>query len=388
MSRNTDEEPTVSEPTVEHVETLVIGGGQAGLSVGYHLARRGLPFLIVDANQRVGDSWRHRWDSLQLFTPARFDGLDGMRFPAPPHYFPSKDEMADYLETYAEKFGLRVRSGVAVDRLFREEGRFVATTREHRFQANHVVVAMSTWQKPRLPAMATDLAPEIRQIHSAEYRNPGQLADGDVLVVGAGNSGAEIALEVNEGRRVLLAGPDLGHVPFRVESLQGRLLLPIVFRIVFHRLLTTGTPLGRKARPKALSKGEPLIRVKPKDLSRAGVERVPRVVGTREGLPRLEDGQTAEVRNVIWCTGFDPGFSWIDLPAMDEGRPVHVRGVVDAVPGLYFVGLKFLYSQSSGQVHGVGRDAAWIAHAIADNRVASERVSRGGAAAMNLGRDG
>jgi len=99
----------MGEPTVEHVETLVIGGGQAGLSVGYHLARRGLPFLIVDANERVGDSWRHRWDSLRLFTPARFDGLDGMRFPAPPHYFPSKDEMADNPQTYAEEFELPVR---------------------------------------------------------------------------------------------------------------------------------------------------------------------------------------------------------------------------------------------------------------------------------------
>jgi len=367
----------MNEPTVEHVETLVIGGGQAGLSVGYHLARRGLPFLIVDANERVGDSWRHRWDSLRLFTPARFDGLDGMRFPASPHYFPSKDEMADYLETYAEKFDLPVRSGVIVDKLTRENGRFVASAREHRFQAKYVVVAMLTWQKPRLPAVATDLAPEIRQFHSAEYRNPDQLADGDVLVVGAGNSGAEISLDVIEGRRVLLAGPDIGHVPFRVERFQGRLLLPIVFRIVFHRLLTTGTPMGRKARPKVLSKGEPLIRTKPKDLSRAGVERVPRVVGTRDGLPLLEDGQTAEVRNVIWCTGFDPGFTWIDLSATDEGNPVHERGVVDAVPGLYFVGLRFLYSQSSAQVHGVGRDAAWIADAIAADRLDSEHVSRG-----------
>jgi putative flavoprotein involved in K+ transport len=300
-----------------------------------------------------------------------------MRFPAPPHYFPGKDEMADYLETYAEKFDHPIRSGVVVDRLTRENGRFVASAREHRFQAKHVVVAMSTWQTPRLPAMAADLAPEIRQFHSAEYRNPDQLAEGDVLVVGAGNSGAEIALDVNEGRRVLLAGPDIGHVPFRVESLQGRLLLPIVFRIVFHRLLTTGTRMGRKARPKVLSKGEPLIRTKPKDLRMAGVERVPRVVGTREGLPLLEDGQTAEVRNVIWCTGFDPGFSWIDLPVMDAGKPVHERGVVDAVPGLFFVGLRFLYSQSSAQVHGVGRDAAWIADAIAADRLDSDRVVRG-----------
>lgn len=248
----------------ERIDTIVIGGGQAGLSVGYHLAHRGVPFVILDDNPRVGDSWRNRWDSLRLFTPARYDGLDGMPFPAPPHYFPTKDEMADYLEAYAKRFGLQIRNGARVEALVKSNGRFVVTTADRRFEALNVVVAMAGWQRPRIPAAGAGLAPEIVQLHSGEYRHSGQLREGDVLVVGAGNSGAEIALEVAAEHHTYLSGPDTGHVPFRVERYLGRLLVPIVLRVIFHRVLTTSTPMGRKARPKMLAKGEPLVRTKPK----------------------------------------------------------------------------------------------------------------------------
>jgi putative flavoprotein involved in K+ transport len=350
----------------EHVDTVVIGGGQAGLSVGYHLRRRDVSFVILDAAERVGDAWRNRWDSLRLFTPARYDGLDGMPFPAPPHAFPTKDEMADYLEHYADTFELPVMSNTRVERLSRQDGRFVVEAAGRRFEADNVVVAMSGWQQPRLPAEATGLDPGIRQLHSLDYRNPDQLQDGDVLVVGAGNSGAEIALDASGAHRTFLAGPDTGHVPFRLESAVGRVMAPLVLRVLFHRILTTGTPIGRRARPKMLAHGEPLVRTKPSDLSAAGIERLPRLIGTRDGLPLLEDGRTVDVANVVWCTGFDPGFSWIDLPVLDGPLPVHERGVVEQQPGLYFVGLKFLYSVSSAEVHGVGRDAERIARAVAE----------------------
>ena len=153
----------------ERIDTLVIGGGQAGLSVGYHLARRGVPFRILDANERVGDPWRKRWDSLRLFTPARYSGLDGMPFPAPPTYFPTKDEMADYLEAYARRFRLPVRCGARVRRLTRENGRFVALTEDARFEADDVVVAMSDDQRPRVPGFADELDGGIRALHSADY---------------------------------------------------------------------------------------------------------------------------------------------------------------------------------------------------------------------------
>ncbi len=282
--------------TTEYVETLVIGGGQAGLSVGYHLRRRGLPFLILDAKERIGDVWRERWDSLRLFTPARYDGLDGMPFPASSHYFPTKDEMADYLESYAARFGLPVRTGVRVDGLTRRNGRFRVTAGERSFEADNVVVAMSDYQRPKVPAFAAELAPDVVQLHSCDYRNPGQLRDGPVLLVGAGNSGSEIARELAPRHEVWMSGRDTGHIPFRIEGLAGRLVLVrLVVRFLFHRVLTVRTPIGRKVRPKILHKGGPLIRVKPKDLLRAGVKRVGKTVGVKNGLPVLEDGRALEV---------------------------------------------------------------------------------------------
>jgi putative flavoprotein involved in K+ transport len=350
----------------EHIETIVIGAGQAGLSVGYHLARRGRPFVILDANQRIGDAWRQRWDSLKLFTPARWDSLDGMRFPAPAHSFPTKDAMADYLESYATHFKLPVRNGVRVERLRRDGQKYIATAGDRTFVADHVVVAMSSYQSPRIPDFAAELRRDIVQIHSRDYKNPSQLREGAVLIVGAGNSGAEIAMDLVSRHRVVVAGRDTGEIPFRVNSLAARLfLLRIVFRLVFHRIFTIRTPFGRKVRGTELTKGGPLIRTRSRDLAAAGVERLPKVVGVQNGLPLLEDGRTIDVANIVWCSGFTPGFSWIDLPILDgRGVPVHDGGVVQSEPGLYFVGLLFLYAFSSTMIHGVGRDADRIAGVI------------------------
>lgn len=357
----------------EYVETLVIGGGQSGLAVGYHLAQRGVPYLIVDANERIGDAWRNRWDSFRLFTPNRLNALPGMKQPGFHWRFPSKDEMADYLVRYAETFDLRVRNGVRIDRLTRHGERFVALTGDTRLEADHVVVAMSSWQVPKVPPFADQLDPATHQLTSAEYANPDQLPDGTVLVVGVGNSGAEIALELSRTRHVLLAGEESGVIPFRPESVPARLMMPLVGRVVFHRVLTRSTPLGRKARPKMRASGEPLLRVKPKDLEDNGVERVARVAGVTGGRPVLADGRELDVEAVVWCTGFHPGFSWIDLPVFgdDPTEPDHQSGIVEGLPGLYFVGLKFLHSVSSEQIHGVGRDAERIAEAIEARRAAA-----------------
>ena len=353
--------------TPERTGTVVIGAGQAGLSTGYFLRRHGLPHLIVEAHQRIGDSWRRRWDSLRLFTPARFDGLAGMPYPAPSHSFPTKDQMADYLEAYASRFQLPVRPGVRVDRLGRRDGSYVVRAGDQVFEAEHVVVAMATFQRPRVPPFAAELDPAIVQLHSSDYRNLAQLAPGPVLVVGAGNSGSEIAMEAaRAGRDTWLAGRDVGHVPFRIEGALGRVLVPVIFRVVFHRLLTVDTPIGRKARPRAVAQGAPLIRVKPKDLASRGVRRVGRVAGVRDGRPVLDDGQVLAPANVIWCTGYHPGLSWIDLPVFGPtGEPVQERGVAAGEPGLYFVGLHFLYALSSTMIHGVERDARRVADTIA-----------------------
>jgi putative flavoprotein involved in K+ transport len=350
----------------KHPQAMVIGGGQAGLSVGYHLAQRGISFQILDASQRIGDAWRNRWDSLRLFTPARYAGLPGLRFPGRGDAFPTKDEMANYLESYAARFGLPVQTGVKVDKLSKDGDRFVATAGSRRFESENVVVAMADYQSPKRPGFAGDLDPGIVQLHSQEYHNPSQLQDGGVLIVGVGNSGADIALEVARTHPAWISGRESGHVPFPIDTALGRHVLLRAVRFMGHHVLTLSTPMGRKLRPKMLCRSAPLIRVKPRDLVHAGIERVARVVGVRKGQPLLENGRTLEVRNVIWCTGYTSGFSWIDLPIFGEdGRPGHERGVVTRVPGMYFVGLHFLYAMSSATVLGVGRDAEHVVKAVA-----------------------
>ena len=360
----------------ERFDVIVIGGGQAGLSVGYHLSRRGLRFVILDASARIGDAWRRRWDSLRLFTPAKLDGLDGMPFPAPPDSFPTKDEMGDYLESYANHFRLPVRSGVRVQSLTREDGRYVVQTEQGCLTADHVVIAMANFQRPRVPALGAPLDAGIVQIHSSAYKNPAQLREGPVLVAGAGNSGSELAMELaRRGHRVFMSGRDTGHIPFRIDGFWARLLLTRLFlRGLFHYLLTVRTLVGRKARRKVIDKGGPLIRVKPRELRTAGVERVPRTVGVQDGRPVLEDGRVLDVANVVWCTGYERSFEFVQLPVFEpSGEPLHDKGVAIGQPGLYFVGLHFLYSLSSTMVHGVGRDAARIVDAIS-TASASEAV--------------
>jgi len=358
----------------EHFETVIIGGGQAGLATGYHLTRRGRPCLILDASERVGDSWRKRWPSLRLYTPAGYDGLPGMAFPAARNSFPSGHEMADYLEGYALQFGLPVRTGVHVDGLSRNGERFVATMGNRRIGADNVVVATGVMQRPVVPSFASELDSGIRQLHSSDYREPGQLQPGGVLVVGASHSGADIAFEVAEWHRTVLSGPSTGELPFSVESRRARAVKPLL-KFLATRVLTMDTPMGRKMRSEIRSHGGPLLRVRSADLAAAGVERVlARTVGVERRMPVLDDGRVVEVTNVIWCTGFRPDYTWIDLPLeYDDGYPRQHRGAVPKLPGLYFVGMLFLHSFSSMLVLGAGRDAERIAKSIASRGTPAAR---------------
>ena len=350
----------------EHTDVLIIGAGQSGLALGYHLQRRGRQVLLVDRNRRIGESWRARWDSLKLYSPASRDGLPGMPFPAGATSYPTKDEMADYLEAYASHFALPVRLGTGIGTLTQEAGRFVADTGGSRIEAETVVVASGVFEKPYVPEFAEELSPSITQLHSSAYRNPTQLQEGPVLVVGASHSGADIAYEAASSHDVVLSGRDTGQLPASIESRRGRMLFRGLFLAGTH-VLTVDTPLGRKMRTEIRKGGAPLLRYRRSDLREAGVERVlERTAGVRDGLPMLDSGRVLDVRNVVWCTGFRPDFGWIRLPLEigEDGYPVQYRGA-STTPGLYFVGLPFLHSFASMLIGGAGRDTERVANQIA-----------------------
>ena len=363
--------------SAERFGTVIVGGGQAGLATGHHLAKRGRPFVILDASDRIGNPWRKRWDSLRLYSPAAYDGLPGLPFPARRASFPTTHEMADYLETYAKHFELPVRSGTAVETLAKEGERYVLTAGAQTFEAENVVVATGVMQKPFVPSFAPQLDPRIRQLHSSDYRNLSQLQEGSVLVVGASHSGADIAYEAAAEHETILSGPDTGQIPASVETRRGRVGFRALFFLGSH-VLTADTPLGRKMRPHVRHGGAPLLRYRKKDLLAAGVERVlARTVGMQAGLPVLDDGRVVDVENVIWCTGFRRDFSWIRTPFEidDDGYPVQYRGVAGSAPGLYFVGLLFLHSFTSMLIGGSSRDAGRVAEHIATRRARTEAAA-------------
>jgi putative flavoprotein involved in K+ transport len=344
--------------TSEHFDVVVVGGGQAGLAVGFHLARRNISFVVLDAYPRVGEAWRRRWESLRLFTPARLDGLPGMPFPDRAGALPTKDEMATYLETYAKRHKLPIRLGIRVEALSREGNRYLLTAGDRRFESDQVVVATGGHPNAKRPDFAAELDQSILQLHSSDYRDPSQLRDGDVLVVGAGNSGAEIALDAAKQHRVWLAGRPTGSVSPVLYSRPSWWLAT--------RLITVKTPIGRRMNMQLRSKGTPLVRIREQDFAAAGITRVPRVEGAEAGKPRLEGGRQLDVRNVVWCTGFKHDYGWIKRPAAAGGQmPTHERGVVPSEPGLYFIGLPFQFGHNSALIDGVGRDAEYIVGHIA-----------------------
>ena len=349
------------------MNTIIIGAGQAGLATGYHLQRLGEPFTILDGNARLGDQWRSHWDSLRLYSPAKYDGLPGLPFPGEPWHYPGKDEVADYLASYAAHFRLPIRHNARVDRLERLDGQWVVTVGQDRLIVDNVVVATGTFGRtPYLPDFAVDLDPAIRQLHSSEYQRPGQLKDGPVLVVGGSHSGTDIAYEVAQTHPTILCGRDPGQVPFTPGKPSQAFFWPLML-FAWRHVLTRRTPMGRKEMGHVRYHGGPMIRVKRADLLARGVERVPaRVTGTQNGMPMLADGRVLDVANVVWATGFRQVFDWIKVPvAGADGWPREYRGVAEDAPGLFFCGLSFQYAFSSMVLPGVGRDAEYVARRIA-----------------------
>lgn len=346
---------------------VVIGAGQAGLAMSYSLQQLNVAHTVLESNQRIGDNWRKRWDSLALFSPVRYNSLPGWPFPGEPYAFPDKDTAAEYLENYAQKFHLPIRTGVQVKQVRRVQGYFeVETTSGEVLIASSVVIATGPFRYPHTPAFAADLPADLLQMHTKDYKNPSQMQPGNALVVGAGASGSQIALELSATRKVYIAGRDNGALP---RTLLGK--------DIYWWLYTTGALrirwnswLGRRLL-KRHQRGNALIGTSLKKIVAQGdLTHFPKVIGFEAGHFRLADGRKVPpVRNVIWATGYRPGYNWIDLPVFgQDGWPLHRRGVVTDAPGLYFLGLKTLYRFNSSSMGGVGEDAIYLAQTIAKNR--------------------
>ena len=365
------------------IDTVIVGAGQAGLSTGYHLQRRNIPFVILDAAGRVGDNWRCQWDSLRLYSPAQHDGLPGLPFPARRWTFPGKDAVGDYLETYARTFDLPVRLGTRVQALERDGDGYVVTTDRGRYTCRSVVVGTGTFgRRPRIPEVAAALDPGILQLHSSEYRRPSQINEGAVLVVGASHSGTDIAYELADSHPVTLAGRDCGEIPPRLGSPAFRLVFPVLL-FAWNHVLTRRSPMRNKLMDELRGHGGPMLRVKRRDLLERGVERVAdRIEESRDGKP-VVDGTPRDVSSIVWATGFSQVFDWIHLSILGEdGWPKEERGVVADAPGLFFCGLCFQYSFSSMLMAGAGRDAAFVAGRVAarSRQVGKDSASRATAA--------
>ncbi|MGZ5345770.1 MAG: flavin-containing monooxygenase [Actinomycetota bacterium] len=346
-----------SETGSSSFDVVVIGASQAGLAIGYHLAQRGVRFVILDAGSEIGQMWRSRWDSLRLFTPAQYSGLPGMAFPSPKDTYPSKDDVASYLESYVSTLDLPVKLNAKVTSLTEHGGRYVVTTAAERFTAGQVVVATGPFQVPFVPPVAGGLDDTVFQSHSAGYRNPTQLPDGEVLVVGGGNSGFQIAEELAATRKVSLAVGQ--RVPPLPQRLLGKDLFWWLSGVGFMKV-STDSRLGRK-----LAKRDVLIGSSARRLRRSGVTlkgRLTSAVGRRVGF---EDGTEQDIDAIIWATGYRSDFSWIEVPAIKgpDGTIVHRRGVTDA-SGLFFLGLPWQHTRGSALIGFVNDDAAFIAGRI------------------------
>jgi putative flavoprotein involved in K+ transport len=340
-------------------DAIVVGGGQAGLAAGYFLAQRKLNYVILDENKQTGQSWRNRWDSLRLFTPSQNDYLPGMKFPGPNFYFPTKNEIGDYLETYAGKFGLNVQFDMKVNRLSRNNNGYHVSASGTDFHAKNVIIATGAFNNPYRPAFSQQIDPGILQLHSVDYRNPNSIPVQSVLVVGAGNSGAEISLELAKmGKQVWLSGRDVGRIP---ADKVGRLFGGRLYWWFLHKVMSIRTPIGRRMKANVLAHGNPLIRASREEVAAAGVQLTSRLSSVSDGKPQVEGAQTIPAQGIIWATGFRPDYRWIDIPIFDEnGRPRHERGIVKDAPGVYFVGMHFQTGLTSSLMGGVGDDADYI----------------------------
>jgi putative flavoprotein involved in K+ transport len=339
------------------VDVVVVGGNQAGLAIAWHLQRQGLNFVVLEAGPEVGHVWRSRWDSLKLFTPAQYDSLPGMAFPAPADTYPTKDPVADYLRAYVAAFDLPVRLDARVTGLTRTDEGFEVQAADQTWRARQVVVATGPFQVPFVPPMAAKLDPAVTQLHSADYRNPQALPEGPVLVVGGGNSGFQIAEELAATRTVDLSIATT--YPMLPQRLAGRDLFWWLTRLGLLKVTVSSRP-GRR-----MSRRDFVIGTNRRRLERAGVRFRPRLVDADGRTVRFADHRLLEdVGVVVWATGYRSDYDWIHIPGVvREGHVIHRRGVAE-VPGLYFLGLSWQHTRGSALLGFVNDDATFLADRI------------------------
>jgi putative flavoprotein involved in K+ transport len=353
--------PEVASPGLAGapLDVLVIGGGQAGLAMGYHLAQSGRSFQIVDAGAGIGQTWRSRWDSLRLFTSGRYDNLPGLPFPASPDAYPGRDDVAGYLQAYAAKFALPVRLNTSVTSLTRSGGTYVAKAGDEVLEASQVVVATGPFHVPFKPPIAGTLDPSVYQIHSAGYRRPQSVPPGKVLVVGAANSGCQIAQELSATHAVeLSAGQRIPAIPQRPL---GRDIWKWATALRLDQV-TADSRLGSR-----LAGRDQVIGPGPRRLARRhGIRLRARAASAAGRTVTFADASAADFDAVVWATGFRTDYTWIEIPGLtdEQGRIVHTRGVTRS-PGLYVLGLTWQHTRGSALLGWVGNDAAFLAGQIA-----------------------
>jgi putative flavoprotein involved in K+ transport len=344
-------------------DVVVVGGGQAGLAIGFHLAKRRVDFTILEAAPEPGAVWRQRWDSLKLFTSARYDSLPGMEFPGDPDRYPTRDEVAEYLTDYVRRFDLPLELGSRARAVRRIDDGYAVQLDDRSYHAHQVVIATGPFQTPFIPAIAEDVGDEVVQMHSTRYRSPESLPRGRALVVGGGNTGFQIAEELSASREVHLS----------IGSRQTPLPQRILGRDLFWYLEATGlirktvdSRIGRR-----MAGRDTLIGSTPRGLRRKhGVELHGRAVGAHGSTVRFEDGTELDVAAIVWATGFRLDHSFVDVPVFDSAGGVeHDRGVT-AAPGLYFLGLSWQHTRGSALLGWVEEDAEYIADQIGAVRAA------------------
>jgi putative flavoprotein involved in K+ transport len=415
----------MTERRAETVDTLVIGGGQAGLATSYWLSNAGIEHLVLDGRDRLGGSWPDRWDSFRLVAPNWTLQLPGMPYDGPdPDGFLPRDEVVAYVQKYATTIGAPVRLGTTVHRLTAAGERFVAETGTGAVTARRVVLATGPYQRPKLPPAGKDLSGHVQQVHASEYRRPGQLAGGGVLVVGTGQSGTQIAEELHKaGREVHLAVSMCPGAPRRyrgrdvIHWLAQTFLHGAEVGVPFPTVAQLPSPAARFACDPHLSGQDGGHDINLRQFARNGIrlygrvesaggatvhftddldqrlafadsgfdkelrplfdayiaaagidappdDRPPYDTYAPETVTRL-DLDAAGVASVVWATGYTLDFGFVDLPIFDEwGYPRHERGVTEH-PGLYAIGLRWLHSEPSSVFAGVGADAAHIVDHLA-----------------------